>query len=296
MVNLEWYRTFIAIYQQGNLTRAAEELFISQSSASVQLSALESYIGKKLFDRQPRTLVPTEFGKRLYTQVINAIDDLEKVEDNFQRSYLKDYLLLRIGSPVEFFHNNVLNLLQGSKADFEIKLGLTDELVDLIHKKELDFVFATRQAKNNDLVYEQIKMERFKIVVSKDFDTSHFDELIAAEKYDEAEAWLLRQKWIVYDNKLSLVRRFWKHNFNKRPLIKPHIVVGNINAISKAVSLGLGISVVSDLAGTNYLNEGLIKPLWDGRIPSLNTLYLAYKKEYVNEKLLGEMRRILKLN
>ncbi len=295
MVNLEWYRTFVAIYQQGNLTRAAEELFISQSSASVQLSALESHIGKKLFERKPRTLIPTEFGKRLYTQVINAIDDLEKVEDNFQSSYLKDYLLLRIGSPVEFFHNNVLDLLQNSEADFEIKLGLTDELVELLYKEELDFVFATRPAKNNDLVYEKIKMERFQIVVSKDFDTSEFDQLIAEDKYGAAEAWLLKQKWIVYDNKLSLIRRFWRHNFNKRPLIKPHIVVGNINSISKAVSLGLGISVVSDLAGITYFEKGLIKTLWKGRIPSLNTLFLAYKKDYVNEELLGEMKRILRL-
>lgn len=49
--NLEWYRTFKAIYEKGTLTAAAESLFISQPGVSLHLSSLESYMGVKLFDR-----------------------------------------------------------------------------------------------------------------------------------------------------------------------------------------------------------------------------------------------------
>lgn len=53
MVNLEWYRTFVAIYQCGNLTKAAQDLSISQPNVSVHLASLEQYVGNKLFDRMP---------------------------------------------------------------------------------------------------------------------------------------------------------------------------------------------------------------------------------------------------
>ncbi|MBU7570082.1 MAG: LysR family transcriptional regulator, partial [Flavobacterium sp.] len=43
MVNLEWYRTFKAVYKSGTLTGAAEVLFISQPGVSLHLSSLENY-------------------------------------------------------------------------------------------------------------------------------------------------------------------------------------------------------------------------------------------------------------
>ena len=49
MVNLEWYRTFKAVYKSGTLTGAAEVLFISQPGVSLHLSSLENYVGYKLF-------------------------------------------------------------------------------------------------------------------------------------------------------------------------------------------------------------------------------------------------------
>ncbi|HCU46755.1 MAG TPA: LysR family transcriptional regulator, partial [Sphingobacterium sp.] len=47
MVNLEWCRTFKAIYKTGTLTGAAEILFISQPGVSLHLSSLETYVGNK---------------------------------------------------------------------------------------------------------------------------------------------------------------------------------------------------------------------------------------------------------
>lgn len=47
MVNLEWYRTFKGIFENGTLTKTAEALFTSQPGVSLHLNALESYIGKK---------------------------------------------------------------------------------------------------------------------------------------------------------------------------------------------------------------------------------------------------------
>ena len=54
MVNLEWYRTFKAVYQTGSLTAASKALFISQPNVSQHLSALEAHVGKQLFERKPR--------------------------------------------------------------------------------------------------------------------------------------------------------------------------------------------------------------------------------------------------
>lgn len=49
MINLEWYRSFKAVFENGTLTKASQVLFSSQPGVSVHLNALENYVGKKLF-------------------------------------------------------------------------------------------------------------------------------------------------------------------------------------------------------------------------------------------------------
>jgi DNA-binding transcriptional LysR family regulator len=71
--NLEWLRTFKAIYETGTLSAAAQELFISQPGVSLHLNSLEAFTGNKLFDRLARKMVPTEKGKILYNYIFSNV-------------------------------------------------------------------------------------------------------------------------------------------------------------------------------------------------------------------------------
>lgn len=63
--NLEWFRTFRAIYETGSMSGAARELYISQPGVGLHLNALEAYTGFPLFERTSRKMVPTEKGALL---------------------------------------------------------------------------------------------------------------------------------------------------------------------------------------------------------------------------------------
>lgn len=59
-------RYFAAIYQQKNLSHAAQQCNVAQSAISHHLSNLEAELGVKLFDRMPRGMEPTPAGARLF--------------------------------------------------------------------------------------------------------------------------------------------------------------------------------------------------------------------------------------
>ena len=63
MLNYHHLRYFQAVAHEGNLTRAAERLNLSQSALSTQIKALEARLGQALFDRVGRQLVLTEVGR-----------------------------------------------------------------------------------------------------------------------------------------------------------------------------------------------------------------------------------------
>jgi DNA-binding transcriptional LysR family regulator len=58
-------RSFVAVAEQGNLTRAADKLNVSQPAVSAQIKALEEELGVTLFERRPSGMELTAAGKRL---------------------------------------------------------------------------------------------------------------------------------------------------------------------------------------------------------------------------------------
>ncbi|MDF5662810.1 LysR family transcriptional regulator, partial [Vibrio parahaemolyticus] len=67
-INLADIRSFVLIAQLGNFTKAAEQLGVSRSHVSRQITNLEQQIGVTLLQRTTRTLNLTEAGKVLYKQ------------------------------------------------------------------------------------------------------------------------------------------------------------------------------------------------------------------------------------
>ena len=66
------------------LTKAAEELFITQSAVSRQIKALEDNLGLKLFERRPRSLTLTENGQALYRIATEVLDRLQSATDQLR--------------------------------------------------------------------------------------------------------------------------------------------------------------------------------------------------------------------
>ncbi|MDR1090173.1 MAG: LysR family transcriptional regulator [Prevotella sp.] len=295
MVNLEWYRTFKAIYQYGTLTRASQELMMSQPNLSIQLASLESYIGQPLFVRLPRKMMPTEYGKQLYTQIVESIDNLERVEAEFKRAVLNKTPCIRFGTPSELFKNYLAGHI-GNQDDLHltVEYGLAGDLTNKLISNDLDIAIITRQGKPDDnLTYELLFTESFFIVCNTNTDISDFDEYLNSGKLNDAEKWLKSKKWYAYDNNLPLIRRFWRENFKKRPLLRLHAVIPDNDAILKAVGNSDGLSVSSDLIAGKALKQGLVKVLWHGNVTATNTIYLAYNKNKIQPQYVEKVKNFI---
>ncbi|RFM34038.1 LysR family transcriptional regulator [Chitinophaga silvisoli] len=288
MVNLEWYRTFKAVYQTGSLTAAAKALFISQPNVSQHLSSLEAHVGKTLFERKPR-IVPTEYGKLFYTQIVEPLEKLEKVEASFNAACLKtQWPLIRLGAVQEYFQAVLAAHISDLEANLVIAFGRTHDLLGRLHKGTLDFVVATKLTDYKNIVFEPIRQERFVIAGSEGIDTTEFDQYVRDEDWGRAEAWLLSQQWFAYSADLAIIRRFWQKNFAKRPAIKPYCVIPDMNIILKSLRYGHALTIAAD-----YLVDDEVKVIWNGHVAAENTLYLAYDKTRVTTDLVALMKQFV---
>lgn len=295
MVNLEWYRTFKAIYQTRSLTAASKLLFISQPNVSQHLTALESHIGHLLFIRKPK-LVPTEYGKTFYSQLVEPLEKLENLEAKCRTIDLSNpFPLLRIGTLKEYFHTVLTKNLLNIQANFNVSFGLTKELITRLMKEELDFVIATQRIANTDIIYEPIYTEKFIIVGNSALDTLEFDQFIKLKEWTKAEQWLLRQNWFAYSADLAVIRRFWLNNFKNRPAVKPRIILPDMHTILQIMSNGEGIAITADYTSEEAVETKKIKEIWKGNFPSENVLYLAYDQKKVTADQVKAARKLVQL-
>ena len=96
--NIKQLITFQKVARLGNVSMAAEELFLSQSATSIQLSNLEEAVGAKLLSRTGRGIRLTEAGEVLYTLSERVLNTWQEVSDEME-SYLGDFSgTLRIGA------------------------------------------------------------------------------------------------------------------------------------------------------------------------------------------------------
>ncbi len=281
MVNLEWYRTFKAIYKTGTLTGAAEVLFISQPGVSLHLSSLENYVGYKLFDRTGRKMVPTERGKVLYNFTIEALSKLEEAEKNFQRSTEKHTPTISIGMCFETFQITLEQYISSLPFNVIIRFGEYPEMVENLEKGILDLIITPQMVPKSAIEYQPFSSETIVIVGGNTTNEKEFHEVEKTGNVEEIEAWLKQEKWYGTTGDMEHLRRFWQLNFNKYPDFRPNYIVPNLNSIVRCLSSGQGLAVIPDFLCKKELESGQIKLIWKGKVPLENTLQFATRKKTI---------------
>jgi LysR family transcriptional regulator, glycine cleavage system transcriptional activator len=81
---LDLIQGFEAAARTLSFTKAAEELFLTQSAVSRQIRALEEYLGVALFERRPRRLELTEQGRALYRTAVELLERLQETTNRLR--------------------------------------------------------------------------------------------------------------------------------------------------------------------------------------------------------------------
>lgn len=300
MVNLEWYRTFKAIYKTGTLTGAADSLFISQPGVSLHLSSLEAYVGYKLFDRTGRKMIPTERGKVLFNAVSDPIGRLEDVEKNFQKSTEKLTPTISVGMCFETFQTTLEQYVSTLPFNLIISFGEYPEMLDQLDKGILDLIITPKKGVSPNIEHEAFSSEQIILVGGKEVDLESFQNVVKAKGTEHIEEWLKQEKWYGTTGDMEHLFQFWIMNFGHKPNFRPNYIVPNLNSIIRCLKGGTGLAVVPDFLCKNEIESGDLKLIWEGEKKLENTLYFGCRKKtnYQSEidHIKGLFRKVMTKN
>ncbi len=275
MVNFEWYRTFKAVYEEGNLTRASERLFSSQPGVSLHISSLESYVGYKLFERKPRTMVPTERAIILYDYILDALQKLEKSEKHFKKTGTGNRKTVSVGMCSEIFQTLFEPNMSCFDFDIIAHFGEYPQMLKELEEGILDLVITPKKNKNQNISYTCFFNQEVWLVSSNSVDTDEIEKAIVNKKWNVLENELKNQIWYSSSNVTGFIKQFWLLNFNRKQYNKPNYIVPNMNSIIRCLKTSNGIALIPSFLCEQEVKNKNLKLIWKCNKELTDIVYFA---------------------
>lgn len=296
MLNLEWFRTFKAIYEMGNLTAAANALYISQPGVSLHLNSLETYTGYPLFKRETRKMTPTERGIILYNCILDSMNQLEEAEQTFFRNSKVDKATITVGMGFETFEHTLEEHMAELPFNLIMRFAEHPEMLNDLDAGKLDLIVTPQKTLRANLEYTPFIKERIVLICGSKTDSSQLDELLEADDKKSLRQWLKQQTWYTTAADMEHLKNFWLTNFDSLPDVKPNYVVPHYSSILRCLGNSKGFAVMPDFLCRKALRNKAIRIAWEGSTLLENMLYFCKKKKTIYIDEIRELESLLTRN
>ena len=240
---MDWdkLKVFHAAAEAGSFTHAGEQLGLSQSAVSRQVSALEQELTVSLFHRHARGLILTEQGELLYRTAHEVFMKLEsaraKLTDSRERPNGDLKITTTVGIGVHWLTPR-LGEFGELYPDIRITLITTDEELDLA-MREADVAIRLRQPTQPDLIRRRLFSVHFHAYASPEY-LKHMGTPRSHEDLDKHHLLVMGGHIPTY---LQNTRWLVEVARNGKGPRNAHLVINNIIGIRRACEAGLGIAM-----------------------------------------------------
>ncbi len=246
--HLKKLRAFCETAKLGSMTRAAEALYASQPTISLQIHALEEEMQTTLFERNgPRLSLTTE-GSILYDLCLPHVQGIERLKETFDAhcgNLTAGELSIAAGE------STILYVLPQPVGRFSrqypgIKLRLANETgrngMEMLRTDSVDFAVGSMLEVPEDLDYDPIVTYNPVVIAPLEHPLAHMEPITLADigKY----GLILPPRHLSTWHIVKMV--FAQHNVNFQVTLE----AGGWEVIKRYVSLGQGISIVTDVCIT----------------------------------------------
>lgn len=272
-LNYRHLRYFWAVAHDGNLTRTARRLNLSQSALSVQIKRLEQDIGQPLFERRGRGLVVTEAGRVAldHADVIFAAgDSLLRTLEGAQQPRTA----VRIGAMATLSRNFQMSFLEPllgrDDIDIILRSGSTAELLRELEALNLDIVLLNQppaQDAASSLISHRLAEQRVSLIGRSD--------TLGADRDLET---LLRDNPVILPSRDSGIRGEFDALIDRLDVI-PQVAaeVDDMAMMRLLVRDGVGLGVLPPIVVTDELEDGLLTETC--RLPGIVESFYAVSVE-----------------
>ena len=249
-MEIQQLKHLIAAVQQGNLQKAADACFISQSGLSRSIKSLEDRLGVALLTRSPRGVEPTVYGEAVLRRAKIIMNEVSRAADEvraIQQSRIGEVTIGITQNYANYLAPELLSALSAERPDLRVSV-IADgfvELLKMVRTEAVDFAFGLIGPvhSDDDLTIEPLRAHQSRIIARHEHPLSGRAD-VSLEELNQA-------RWVMLNS--SSVQRSFTSFFERRGLAIPTQVI-------RTNSIALIRRLVGQMDLLTVLPEDAVRP------------------------------------
>ena len=276
-MTLRQLAVFVAVAQEGTVTKASDAVRLTQSAASMALADLEDGLGAPLFDRLGKRLQLNDLGRFLLPQALEILGRCESFEQAAKGELQS--IDLRLGATLTISDYLMPDLMadflqRHPQAHLQLQLRNTRQIIESVNQFQLDLALIEGSCHLPQLQCIHWRDDELAVCCAPQHPLTQLNHPLTPADFNDVE-WILREEGSgtreVFDNAI----------LKDLPDANIRLTLGHNEAILKIVANGLGITCVSRLAIEPLQEKGqlviLDTPFWELTRP---LFMLVHRQKY----------------
>jgi len=276
-INVNLYRSFLAVYKHQRLSLAADELFTSAPKISKNLRELEKQLNiPRLFVRQSRGVAPTSEAIALHPKVETAFNLLTEASQEIQSFDENSEAIIRFAMPSPIANIGARDYITNFCRDYpKVQFDLFPKdggNKELLANNKIDFIIeAEHLLKDCSFKKQEVYSEKLVIIASKTF--LHERELSTIMTKEE----FLKLPLVCHKEFIN------EFSIQSGLKIKPYIRASISSEVFDAVKTNMGLGIYYQKTLEQQQDENIVTLEIEGLNSPIIKVVCAYKKEYLSK-------------
>lgn len=260
-MNLKQLEAFVQVAEGKSFSKAAKELYLTQPTVSAHISSLEKELGVRLFVRNTKEVEMSENGIELYQYARQIVDLQERIEEHFQAKKVIGKHCVNIAAssiPAQYLVPEILMKFQEKYPDEQIKVIADDSagVITQVKNQAVEIGFTGTVLEKKHCKYIPFYKDTLMIIAPNTEKYKNFAENSARDI-----SWILNEPVIMREEG-SGTRKEAEKQLKKIGIKSEELNViasmDNQEAIKRSVRQGMGISILSQLATKDEVEDGYL--------------------------------------
>jgi len=273
---LHQLQIFLKVSETGSITKAAEELHLTQPAVSIQLKNLQQHFDIPLIEVVNKKVYITEFGRELINTSKRILAEIDLIEQHTMaiKGKLTGKLNIAAVSTGKYIAPYYLSGFHNQYDGVELNLDVSNKgkVLESLEKNEIDFAFLS-------MLPGQIKLKKIELMQDKLFLVGNGDVKISKTATTRE---ILESRPLIFRENGSATRLMMEKFLQRCKVdLKQKMELSSNEAVKQSLIAGLGISLMPLIGIKNELSLGHLKILPVKGTPistSWNLVWLAEKK------------------
>ena len=269
---------FVYVVRHKSFSKAADAIYLTQPTISAHISSLEKELGAKLVDRSGKVIKPTEAGRLFYEYAVNLINTRDNAV--FYLSSYNNTIKGKIEIAASTVPSQIIlpKLIKSFTEEYkDISFSVTqmdsEEVTSAVLEKKYEIGIVGTKCQSSKLCCNKIADDKLVLI------TSNSEKYAAFNNNRIPFSTIAKEKFIIRETG-SGTRHEFERIITESGIPKSSINIiaqmNSIEAIKQSVSMGLGVSIMSQLSVQDYVNCGLLRAFDIEDLDLRRAFYLIY--------------------